>query len=63
MDIYRRFRRNASNQELIIVGRLAILVLVGLSILWIPVLEGLFSENNLKDYFFSSYCEARESSN
>ena len=39
MDIYRRFRKNASNNELIIVGRLAILVLVGLSILWIPILE------------------------
>ena len=48
MDIYRRFRRNASNQELIIVGRLAILVLVGLSILWIPVLEGPFSDSQLQ---------------
>ena len=52
MDIYRRFRQNASNTELIVVGRLAILMLVGFSILWIPILEAQ-SNSQLFDYIQS----------
>ncbi|XP_071819230.1 sodium/glucose cotransporter 4-like isoform X2 [Apostichopus japonicus] len=39
MDIWRRVRRTASNKELMIVGRLFVVVLVGVSILWIPIVE------------------------
>jgi len=52
MDIYRRIRPKASSSELILIGRLTILVLVGCGILWIPILE---SQNNsqLFDYIQS----------
>lgn len=39
MDIWRRFRRKASQNELMIVGRVCILVEVGISILWLPILQ------------------------
>ncbi|KAH9507888.1 Sodium/glucose cotransporter 4 [Bulinus truncatus] len=39
MDIWRRFRRRAPQQELMIVGRVCILVLIGLSVVWIPIME------------------------
>lgn len=39
MDLWRRFRPKAKERELMIVGRLCVLVLVGLSILWIPILQ------------------------
>ncbi|KAK7496560.1 hypothetical protein BaRGS_00012212 [Batillaria attramentaria] len=39
MDIWRRFRRHASQHELMIVGRACVLVEVGISILWLPILE------------------------
>ncbi|KAK7496562.1 hypothetical protein BaRGS_00012214 [Batillaria attramentaria] len=39
MDIWRRFRRRASQHELMIVGRACVLVEVGISILWLPILQ------------------------
>ncbi|KAL4223812.1 Sodium/glucose cotransporter 1 [Mactra antiquata] len=39
MDIWRRFRKNASDIELMIVGRFCILVLVAIAILWIPIVQ------------------------
>lgn len=39
MDIWRRFRRKASQHELMIVGRLCVLAEVGISIVWLPILE------------------------
>uniref|UniRef100_A0A0B7AH26 Sodium/glucose cotransporter 4 n=1 Tax=Arion vulgaris TaxID=1028688 RepID=A0A0B7AH26_9EUPU len=39
MDIWRRFRKRAPQSELMIVGRICVLVLTGLSIVWIPVME------------------------
>jgi len=39
MDIYPRFRPKASEGELLIVGRLFVLVLVGISIIWIPIIQ------------------------
>ncbi|ESP05038.1 hypothetical protein LOTGIDRAFT_109339 [Lottia gigantea] len=38
LDLWTRFRRKASERELMIVGRAFILVLVVISILWIPIL-------------------------
>ncbi|CAL1539773.1 unnamed protein product [Lymnaea stagnalis] len=39
MDIWRRFRRRAPQAELMIVGRICVLVLIGLSVFWIPIME------------------------
>ena len=39
MDIYTRFRKNPGEKELLLVGRLFVLVLVGISIAWIPVIN------------------------
>ncbi|KAJ8026497.1 Sodium/myo-inositol cotransporter 2 [Holothuria leucospilota] len=39
MDIWRRIRPKASNTELMTVGRLFVVVLVGVSILWIPIVQ------------------------
>jgi len=39
MDIYPRFRKNPSEVELLLVGRIFVLVLVGVSIVWIPIIQ------------------------
>ncbi|XP_053375170.1 sodium/glucose cotransporter 4-like [Mercenaria mercenaria] len=39
MDIWRLFRKNASDIELMVVGRLCIVVLVAISIVWIPIVQ------------------------
>ena len=39
MDIWRRLRPNCKDWELMIVGRCFVLVLVTISILWIPVIQ------------------------
>ncbi|KAK6172752.1 hypothetical protein SNE40_016348 [Patella caerulea] len=39
MDIWRRFRNKASENELMVVGRVAAGTCVGCSILWLPILE------------------------
>ncbi|XP_015267632.1 PREDICTED: sodium/glucose cotransporter 2 [Gekko japonicus] len=39
MDIYNRMRPQASDKELLIVGRVWILLLVGVSIAWIPLVQ------------------------
>ncbi|CBY36450.1 unnamed protein product [Oikopleura dioica] len=36
MDIWKRFRKDAGNLELILIGRLFMIVLIGVSILWLP---------------------------
>lgn len=39
MDIWKRIRKNAQDWELMVVGRVFVLVLVGVSILWIPIIQ------------------------
>ena len=39
MDIYPRFRPRASEAELLVVGRLFVLVLVVISVIWIPIIQ------------------------
>ncbi|KAG9350876.1 hypothetical protein JZ751_024765 [Albula glossodonta] len=39
MDIWKRMRRQASERELMVVGRVFVLVLVVVSILWIPIIQ------------------------
>ncbi|KAL7846894.1 hypothetical protein SRHO_G00218740 [Serrasalmus rhombeus] len=52
MDIYARIRRKASEKELMIAGRLFILVLIGISIAWIPIVQTAQS-GQLFDYIQS----------
>nr|DBA17909.1 TPA: hypothetical protein GDO54_016220 [Pyxicephalus adspersus] len=39
LDVWSRIRKNAKEQELMIVGRIFIVVLVVISILWIPIIQ------------------------
>ncbi|XP_048468481.1 sodium/glucose cotransporter 2 isoform X3 [Rhincodon typus] len=52
MDIWARFRKGASNKELMIVGRIWILCIVAISIAWIPVVQAAQS-GQLFDYIQS----------
>ncbi|NXQ44559.1 SC5A9 protein, partial [Catharus fuscescens] len=52
VDIWQRLRRKASEQELMIVGRVFILILVVISILWIPIVQSANS-GKLFDYIQS----------
>ncbi|XP_020795862.2 sodium/glucose cotransporter 1 [Boleophthalmus pectinirostris] len=52
MDIYTKIRRSASERELMIAGRIFILVLIGVSIAWIPVVQNAQS-GQLFDYIQS----------
>ncbi|CAG5136529.1 unnamed protein product, partial [Candidula unifasciata] len=47
IDIWRRVRKNATEVELMIVGRMCVLALVAVGIVWIPVLQ---SVTNLVNY-------------
>ncbi|XP_005399339.1 PREDICTED: sodium/glucose cotransporter 5 isoform X2 [Chinchilla lanigera] len=40
MDIWRQLRFHAGERELLLVGRLVIVVLIGVSVAWIPILQG-----------------------
>jgi Na+/proline symporter len=42
MDLWRQFRKTATQSELMIVGRVTVLVLVIVSILWLPISSTLF---------------------
>lgn len=48
MDIYQRYRPNASKKQLVVVGQVATLVLIVLGLAWIPLMEfikgGLFQK-------------------
>ncbi|KAM6985416.1 sodium/glucose cotransporter 1 isoform 2-T2 [Aplochiton taeniatus] len=52
MDIYTKIRSHASEKELMIAGRVFILVLIGVSIAWIPVVQSAQS-GQLFDYIQS----------
>ncbi|BFZ24265.1 hypothetical protein BsWGS_27304 [Bradybaena similaris] len=39
MDVWRRFRKRSPQHELMLVGRMCVLALVGLSLVWIPVIQ------------------------
>ncbi|XP_012872477.1 PREDICTED: sodium/glucose cotransporter 4 [Dipodomys ordii] len=49
IDIWHRFRKRATEQELMVVGRVFIVVLVVISILWIPIIQSSNS-GQLFDY-------------
>ncbi|MCI5080589.1 MAG: sodium:solute symporter [Saprospiraceae bacterium] len=50
MDLYSKFRKNASESELVRVGRIATAVMVVIGLLWIPVIQG---SRGLYDYLQS----------
>ncbi|XP_060087771.1 sodium/glucose cotransporter 4 [Heteronotia binoei] len=52
IDIWQRLRKKATEQELMIVGRVFILILVAISILWIPIIQTANS-GQLFDYIQS----------
>lgn len=52
MDIYTKIRRRAKEKELMIVGRLFMLVLIGVSIAWVPIVQSAQS-GQLFDYIQS----------
>ncbi|XP_044514824.1 sodium/glucose cotransporter 1 isoform X2 [Gracilinanus agilis] len=52
MDIYTKFRKKASEKELMIAGRVFILVLIGISIAWVPIVQSAQS-GQLFDYIQS----------
>ncbi|NXD22766.1 SC5A9 protein, partial [Spelaeornis formosus] len=52
IDIWQRLRRQASEQEMMVVGRVFILILVVISILWIPIVQSANS-GKLFDYIQS----------
>ncbi|XP_061554021.1 sodium/glucose cotransporter 1 [Phycodurus eques] len=52
MDIYTKIRRAATEKELMIAGRVFILILIGVSIAWIPVVQSAQS-GQLFDYIQS----------
>ncbi|KAF6035500.1 SLC5A9 [Bugula neritina] len=41
MDIWRRLRKNSSDMELMIVGRVFVLAIVAVSIAWIPIIQNI----------------------
>ncbi|XP_060629449.2 sodium/glucose cotransporter 4 [Anolis sagrei] len=52
IDIWQRLRKKATEQELMIVGRVFVLILVAISILWIPIIQTANS-GQLFDYIQS----------
>ncbi|MBZ3887643.1 Sodium/glucose cotransporter 1 [Sciurus carolinensis] len=52
MDIYTKIRKQASEKELMIAGRLFILLLIGISIAWVPIVQSAQS-GQLFDYIQS----------
>ncbi|MGH0184217.1 UNVERIFIED_CONTAM: hypothetical protein FKN15_014349 [Acipenser sinensis] len=52
MDIYTKIRKQASEQELMLAGRVFILALIGVSIAWIPIVQSAQS-GQLFDYIQS----------
>ncbi|XDB59021.1 hypothetical protein AB1E18_012426 [Capra hircus] len=52
MDIYTKIRKKASEKELMIAGRLFMLVLIGISIAWVPIVQSAQS-GQLFDYIQS----------
>ncbi|XP_076800520.1 sodium/glucose cotransporter 1-like [Clavelina lepadiformis] len=51
-DIWTKIRPKASNKELMIIGRLFMLIMVGISIAWVPIIQ-VFADGKLFDYIQS----------
>ncbi|KAL6041091.1 hypothetical protein STEG23_008931, partial [Scotinomys teguina] len=53
MDLYTKIRKKASERELLIVGRLFSIVLIVISILWVPVIQA--SQNGQLFHYMASF--------
>ncbi|KAL9655192.1 hypothetical protein ABK040_008967 [Willaertia magna] len=53
MDIYHKIRKNASQHELVIVGKVSALLLVILSVLWVPFIQNM---NNQVYLYTNAVC-------
>ncbi|XP_078486648.1 sodium/glucose cotransporter 4 [Ciona intestinalis] len=51
-DLWQKIRKNASERELMIVGRVFILVMVGISVAWVPIVQ-VSANGQLFDYIQS----------
>ncbi|XP_078486654.1 sodium/glucose cotransporter 4-like [Ciona intestinalis] len=51
-DLWQKIRKNASERELMIVGRIFMLFMVGVSIAWVPIVQS-FANGQLFDYIQS----------
>lgn len=40
LDLWAQFRKQASQAELMVVGRVTVLILIAVSIAWLPILQG-----------------------
>lgn len=62
LDIWHQFRKKASQSELMIVGRVTVLILIGFSILWLPILQQTqggrfwFYMQSVKSYLIPPLC-------
>ena len=50
LDIYKKLKPQSTERQLVYVGRIATLVIVGLGLLWIPVMSGLTKDDGLYRY-------------
>lgn len=53
IDFYKRYRPNTSERQLVYVGQIATVVLVGLSLLWIPLMRVLMEGGGIYKYLQS----------
>ena len=50
LDIYKKLKPQSTERQLVLVGRIATVVIVGLGLLWIPVMSGLTKDDGLYKY-------------
>ena len=50
LDVYKKLKPQSTERQLVYVGRIATLVIVGLGLLWIPVMSGLTKDDGLYRY-------------
>ena len=54
LDLWGQFRKKAKQAELMIVGRVTVLVMVGISILWLPILQA--QQGGLLWFYIAAIC-------
>ena len=54
LDLWGQFRKNAKQAELMIVGRVTVLIMVGISILWLPILQE--QQGGLLWFYIAAIC-------
>ena len=54
LDIYKKLKPHSTERQLVYVGRIATIVIVGLGLLWIPVMSELAEDKGLYNYLQSA---------